>query len=170
MDDDLGAMLATLLRSYHDAVAPRLTDLPHGPRGYQTLREVVEGAQPSQLALASRLGIDRTVMTYLIDDLAEAGLVERRANPADRRQRQVVATAAGTRVIADLCQHVRAVEDSLLHALTEAERAHLRALLAKVTTDADRDVDPCEVSDELVSSELAPGGKEMARGRRASIG
>jgi len=161
MDADLGVMLAALLRSYRDAVARRLTDLPHGPRGYQTLREVVEGSQPSQLALAGRLGIDRTVMTYLIDDLAEAGLVERRANPTDRRQRQIVATEAGTRAIADLCQHVRAVEDSLLDALTEAERAQLRALLAKVTTDAERHVDPCEVSDELVSSGHAPVGNAM---------
>lgn len=142
-------MLATLLRSYRDAVAPRLRDLPHGPRGYQTLREVVEGSQPSQLALAGRLGIDRTVMTYLIDDLTEAGLVERRANPSDRRQRQVVATDEGTQVIANLCQHVRAVEDSLLGALSDSEREHLRVLLAKATTGADHeDLDPCEVADE----------------------
>lgn len=142
-------MLAALLRSYTDAVAPRLTDLPHGPRGYQTLREVVEGSQPSQLALASRLGIDRTVMTYLIDDLTEAGLVERRANPTDRRQRQVVATDAGAAVIANLCEHVRAVEDSLLSTLTGTEREHLRALLAKATTETDRQgLDVCEVVEE----------------------
>ena len=34
-------------------------------------------------------------MTYLIDDLATAGIVERRLNPADRRQRKIVATRHG---------------------------------------------------------------------------
>jgi DNA-binding MarR family transcriptional regulator len=34
-------------------------------------------------------------MTYLLDSLAEAGLVERRPDPADRRARRIVATARG---------------------------------------------------------------------------
>lgn len=154
MDEDLGVLLASLLRAHHDAVAPRLADVPHGPRGYQTLREVVEGSQPSQLALAARLGIDRTVMTYLIDDLTEAGLVERRLNPSDRRQRQVVATPAGARRVADLCQHVRAVEESLLGALSDAERAKFRDLLTKAALGAGQErVDPCEVVEEIVPGE-----------------
>ena len=34
-------------------------------------------------------------MTYLLDDLEQAGLIERRPEPADRRARRVVATDAG---------------------------------------------------------------------------
>jgi MarR family transcriptional regulator, transcriptional regulator for hemolysin len=49
----------------------------------------------SQAALAARLGIDRTVMTYLLDDLVTAGLVERRQDPGDRRTRSVAATEHG---------------------------------------------------------------------------
>ena len=156
MDDDLGVMLATLLRAYHEAITPCLRDVPHGPRGYQTLREVAEGAQPSQVALAAHLGIDRTVMTYLIDDLAEAGLVERRANPSDRRQRQVVPTDKGARAVAEACRRVRAVEDSVLSELTAAERTQLRGLLARAAgaLGAGREpLDPCEVAAGLGSSE-----------------
>ena len=36
-----------------------------------------------QARIAERLGLDRTVMTHLIDDLEEAGLVERRPDRAD---------------------------------------------------------------------------------------
>jgi len=43
------------------------------------------GNARNQLALAQQLGVDRTVMTYLIDDLERAGYVERRPDPADRR-------------------------------------------------------------------------------------
>ena len=39
---------------------------------YQILSTVVHDDQPSRLALAAHLGIDRSVMTYLIDDLVEA--------------------------------------------------------------------------------------------------
>ncbi|WP_420113082.1 MarR family winged helix-turn-helix transcriptional regulator [Pseudactinotalea sp.] len=151
MDDDLGVMLASLLRAYHAAVTPRLDDVPHGARGYQTLREVVRGDQPSQLALATRLGIDRTVMTYLIDDLSEAGLVERRPNPDDRRQRKVVATPAGAQRVEELCQHVRGIEESLLGSLSVTERDQFRVLLGRAAGGADREaIDACEVVEKLV--------------------
>src|SRR5690348_14911735 len=106
--EDFGWALGAVLRAYHSSVLTQLGEVPHGPRGYQTLTEVVRGEHPSQLALAAYLGIDRTVMTYLIDDLVGAGLVERQPNPADRRQRKVVATAAGRRTLKDLQQRVRA--------------------------------------------------------------
>ena len=70
--EDLGWALGSLLRSYRERIGPLLEDVPHGPRGYQTLCEVIRGEQPSQLALATHLGIDRTVMTYLVDDLEKA--------------------------------------------------------------------------------------------------
>lgn|SRR5215472_13830184 len=131
--EDFGAALGLLLRSYVEIVTPRLSDVPHGARGYQTLCEIVRGQQPSQAALANRLGIDRTVMTYLIDDLVEARLVERRPNPADRRQRQIVATARGQKALAALCDQVVEAENVVLGALGEQERELFRRLLAKAT-------------------------------------
>ncbi|MBB2948832.1 DNA-binding MarR family transcriptional regulator [Actinoplanes lutulentus] len=128
-EQDLGAALGILLRSYANAVGPVLGALPHGARGYQTMCEVVRERQPSQAALAARLGIDRTAMTYLIDDLVSAGLVERRPNPDDRRQRRIVATDHGRDVLAALCEKVTTAEDVALGALSEAERAVFRRLL-----------------------------------------
>jgi MarR family transcriptional regulator, transcriptional regulator for hemolysin len=52
-----------LLRGYQSRLITQLGDFPHGPRGprgYQTLTEVVRGEHPSQLALAASMGIDRT--------------------------------------------------------------------------------------------------------------
>jgi MarR family transcriptional regulator, transcriptional regulator for hemolysin len=129
--EDFGWALGVLLRSYRELVTPALGDLPHGTRGYQTLCEIVRGDQPSQLALANRLGIDRTVMTYLIDDLVDTGLVERRPNPVDRRQRQIVATARGRQAIATLCERVIEAERLVLDALNADERELFRGLLDK---------------------------------------
>jgi DNA-binding MarR family transcriptional regulator len=131
MTDDLGASLGALLRTYRDRVAPTLGDFPHGERGYQTLCEVVREDQPSQLKLANRLGIDRTVMTYLIDDLADAGYVERRPSPTDRRRRQIVATPAGRNAIDALRRLVERAEQEILDALDADERELFRRLLDK---------------------------------------
>jgi MarR family transcriptional regulator, transcriptional regulator for hemolysin len=153
-EDDFGWHLGVLLRAYQGSVVTVTGDLPHGPRGYQTLRAVVHGDQQSQLGLATHLGIDRTVMTYLIDDLVEAGLVERRPNPADRRQRRIVATAKGVRACAKLERQVRQAEDDLLRSLAPADRAALRTLLRRVACDL-RDLapvaDPCDAAQEMLS-------------------
>lgn len=153
--EDFGWSLGVVLRAYHSAVLAALDDLPHGPRGYQTLTTVVRGDHPSQLALAAYLGIDRTVMTYLIDDLAGAGLVERQLNPADRRQRKVVATAQGRALLDDLHQRVRAAEDTVLSTLEGRERDAFRVLLRRVACSL-RDIepvkDPCDVVADVLSA------------------
>jgi DNA-binding MarR family transcriptional regulator len=142
--DDFGFAVLTLSRAYLARVRLALDDgIPHGPRGYQTLTAVVQGEQPTQLALAAHLGIDRTVMTYVIDDLAAAGLVERKLNPADRRQRKIVATAKGMRALRQLQRRVAQAEEEVLGALDEAERAAFRELLGKIVRGA-RALAPCD--------------------------
>lgn len=133
-ETDIGWALGVLLRTYRDVVTPALGDFPCGPRGYQTMREVIQGDHPSQLALANHLGIDRTVMTYLIDDLVEIGWVERRTNPADRRQRQVVATELGRKAVADLCEKVAQAECAVLEGLDASEQVTFRRLLGKAAS------------------------------------
>ncbi|MBY8873781.1 MarR family winged helix-turn-helix transcriptional regulator [Micromonospora sp. PLK6-60] len=147
-DQDLGWALGVLLRAYRDTLPPTLGDFPQGARGYQTLCEVVRAEQPSQLALAHRLGIDRTVMTYVIDDLVAANLVERQPNPSDRRQRRIVATPGGRDAVATLCGQVAAAEAAVLGALDEQERTVFRRLLAKAAGGlADSGADACEIID-----------------------
>ena len=152
-DQSLGWPLGVLLRGYEAFVGTELDGLPHRHRGYQVLREVVHGDQPSQLALAGHLGIDRTVMTYLIDDLVAEGLVERQPNPADRRQRKVVATELGHTRLAETCTRVSAAEDRVLAALDPAERSAFREMLQRVATsvqDVDPETDPCVVASEVL--------------------
>jgi MarR family transcriptional regulator for hemolysin len=165
MDEGMGWALGVLLRAYHGSVMTVLGDLPHGPRGYHTLAAVVRGEQPSQLALAAHLGIDRTVMTYLIDDLVTAGLVERQLNPADRRQRRIVATDLGLRTLADLERRVRAAEDHVLSGLAPGEREAFRELLHRVACEArhiDPATDPCDVASELLATK-APSARRTRK-------
>jgi len=164
---DFGWHLGVLGTAYQRSVVTVLGDFPHGPRGYQTLAAVVHDQQPSQLALATHLGIDRTVMTYLIDDLVKAGLVERQLNPADRRQRKIVATAQGLAVYTDLERRVRSAEDRLLEALDDGERRALRHLLRRVACDL-RDIEPAIDPCDAAERARADGAKAAAAGRRSA--
>jgi DNA-binding MarR family transcriptional regulator len=139
----LGWSLAALLREWSARVEGVAGDLPQGTRGYQVLAAVVHDAPPTQAALAARLGIDRTVMTYLIDAFEGCGLVERRQDPADRRARRIVATAHGRGVLEAVDARVRAAEAELLAGLAADERAALRALLERAADAVAHDEDRC---------------------------
>jgi len=132
LGDDLGWMLGAVFRSYRDAAKAGMGELPGGPRGYQVLRFAAEESSATQLAIAQQLGIDRTVMTYLLDDLVRAGLVERRADPSDRRARHVVATAAGRTRLAELDEEFRRAEEAVLAPLSAAEAAAFRGMLRRL--------------------------------------
>jgi DNA-binding MarR family transcriptional regulator len=156
--DDLGWGLGVVFRAYVTAAHAAVADLPGGPRGYQVLSAAAHGMVASQLALAQHLGIDRTVMTYLLDDLESAGLIERRPDPADRRARHVVATHKGAELLATLDDRLESAETHLLAPLDEGERATFRSQVRLIATrmDAlDPLDDPCALADK-VGADLPP--------------
>ncbi|MFF0120287.1 MarR family winged helix-turn-helix transcriptional regulator [Micromonospora arida] len=99
--------------------------------GYHILAVVVHEEVPTQGALAARLAIDRSVLTYVIDDLANAGLIERRPDPQDRRARRVVATERGRQTLAEAERRVAHAEDHVLGGLPEEQRRVFRDLAAR---------------------------------------
>lgn len=154
--EDFGWTLGVLVRNYQNASTAAMGEFPHGARGYQVLVAVASGEQPNQLALAQHLGIDRTVMTYLVDDFVKAGIVERQLNPADRRARIVAATEAGLAMLADLQQRVATAEDAVLGALAAEERELFRTLLRRVACDApavsEHDLGACAAVEEMLGT------------------
>jgi DNA-binding MarR family transcriptional regulator len=164
--DDLGWGLGTVFRAYVAAAHAAVADLPGGPRGYQVLSAAAHGVVASQLSLAQHLGVDRTVMTYLLDDLEAAALIERRPDPADRRARQVVITQQGTKLLAALDDRLRAAEAHLLAPLDPEARQSFRAQVRSLATHVDS-IDPVENACELaveVDAEL-PTPRRPARVR-----
>jgi len=141
--DDLGWGLGVVFRAYVTAADAAVAELPGGPRGYQVLAAATRSDVGSQLALAQHLGIDRTVMTYLLDDLEAAGLIERRPDPADRRARRVVATEHGANVLTELDLRLRAAEARVLDPLDKGERDSFRLQLRRLATRIDA-LDPVD--------------------------
>ena len=70
-----------------------------GPREFLLMRFVAAAEGQSQQALAERLGVPPSRMVAMVDHLEEASLVERRADPEDRRVRGLHLTRKGRGVL-----------------------------------------------------------------------
>lgn len=88
------------------------------------------GAAPKQLGLA--LGMSPPNVTVLVDRVVERGLAERRRSASDGRALEVWLTDAGRALARQVHELSRTMEDSVLQALTPAERGLLRELLLKL--------------------------------------
>ncbi|MBR8745387.1 MarR family winged helix-turn-helix transcriptional regulator [Nocardiopsis sp. MG754419] len=151
----LGWSLAVLLRRWHEHVEQALADLPHGSRGFHVLGTIAAGEPPTQAVLAERLLIDRSVMTYLLDDLEAADLVRRRVDPKDRRVRRVCPTDHGRSVLRRAEELVAHVEERLLGALPEEQRELFRAsagIAAAAIQRSAPETDPCAAVLQVTTS------------------
>jgi DNA-binding MarR family transcriptional regulator len=108
-------------------------------------------------------------MTYLLDDLEAAALIERRPDPADRRARRIVATGRGNGLLASLNDRLRAAEAQLLAPFDVETRDTFRAqvrLLATQLDAIDPPDSPCDLADEVDTELPAPvQGVRSARSR-----
>lgn len=154
VETDLGWALGAIMRSYLRSAGEAVGGVPGGPRGYQVLATAASGESTSQLALAQHLGVDRTAMTYLLDDLEGAGLVERRPDPADRRARRVAITDSGRAQLCELKVRLLAAEAGLLEPLADEECTVLRGLLHRLATNL-APANPCQVAAEYAAQAAA---------------
>jgi DNA-binding MarR family transcriptional regulator len=149
---DFGFHLGVVFRAYIKAAKAIIEDIPSGQRGYQVLTAAVHGEATNQSALAQRLGIDRTVMTYLVDELEAVQLVRRKPDPVDRRTRQIVATEKGECTWQLTEQRMKAAEAQVLGTLPEVEASIFRDLLRRLAV-ASLQLDPvdnaCDVGADI---------------------
>ena len=154
LKDDLGWGLGKIFRFYVSAANAAMSDLPGGSRGYQVLAAASRGNVASQLALAQLLGVDRTVMTYLLDDLESAKLIERCAAPTDRRVRRIIATRAGREVLEAVSDKLAMVEEQLLTSLNSSSRESFRLMIQQIATrveDREQPLVPCDVEADMAA-------------------
>ncbi|WP_308188932.1 MarR family transcriptional regulator [Streptacidiphilus sp. ASG 303] len=157
LEDSLGWLLARCSRAHVEAVQHAVADLPHGLRGFQALSGAAHRSVRNQAELARQLGVDRTVMVYLLDDLEEAGLVERVAEPSDRRSKLVRATPEGRRRLSAAQAVIDGAEAALLEPLSPSDRDRLPVILRAIAA-------------HHVSPEGPDGVCAMAQGAAGSAG
>lgn len=86
----------------------------------------------SQQALGVALGIHRSAVVALVDDLERRGLAERRRDPADRRAYTLYLTPGGRELLAELERVADEDEAELLTGLDAPERSRLITLLQRL--------------------------------------
>jgi DNA-binding MarR family transcriptional regulator len=113
---------------------------PFGINGREAavLRAIDEARPAAQGEIARRMGVDRTTMVTLIDDLQDRGLVERRQDPDDRRRNVVELTGAGQRVYRQAAEAAEHVEREFLSPLTARESEQFTRALRAVLEGGDK--------------------------------
>ena len=86
----------------------------------------------SQSELAEVLEVERITLCRMIDRLAEAGLVERRADPHDRRVWRLHLMPKSRAIVEQLSAIGAEIEEEALSALSAAERTMLRESLMRI--------------------------------------
>ena len=111
----------------------RTAGIPHPAA---TALAVIDGAgeplTPSQVS--DRVLVASATMTATLDLLEHRGWIRRIPNPTDRRSVLIEITPDGRAAADQILPRIRAVEKSILSALTPAERAQLLHMLTKILT------------------------------------
>lgn len=87
----------------------------------------------SQSALARALGVERSTMVAVLDELERRGLAKRRRSPHDRRSHALELTAKGGALLAAVKPKVRRHEKRIAGDLDRAEIQSLISLLRRIS-------------------------------------
>ena len=128
-------LLAQLGAHAAGAFAERLAPLGLTPPQAGVLRQLAASPGVNQRELAEALRMHAPRLVPLIDEMQAAGLVERERDPADRRNHVLSLTAGGRQALARVRTVARAHDRALTAALSDAERAQLADLLARLADE-----------------------------------
>jgi len=111
---------------------------PFGITGRQlaVLIAIDSQAPLSQQEVARRLGVDRTTMVLLIDELENKRLAQRRQDPGDRRKNAVALTDTGRTTLQAAASASAEAERLFLGSLSGHEASQLRQALLVVAFPA----------------------------------
>ncbi|MBL8652473.1 MAG: winged helix-turn-helix transcriptional regulator [Sphingopyxis sp.] len=137
VDDDkaLGMKLMKLSRMMRLRFDRRVQPLGLTRAQWQTIACVRRRPGATQREVAGLLEVGEVTVGRSIDKLVEAGWVERRADPADRRAHRLYMTAAIEPLIGELTRIGGDEEASALAGFDAAERAALHAMLDRIVAN-----------------------------------
>jgi DNA-binding MarR family transcriptional regulator len=130
---DLAAMLAPLVRALIAAELPVLEAHGLSMWGYSVLVALDRSAIRTQAALAEAIGADKTRIIAILDELQDKGLIERVADPEDRRARLLEITAKGRSLKEAAQAEIQRGEEKWLATLSAGDRATFLRVLQELS-------------------------------------
>jgi len=131
-----GQLFFRLWRASHIRAADALGSVGLTPALFGLLNVIGAREGAIQQELGAAMGIDRSTMVALIDQLESAGLAKRRPSPTDRRAREIAITPKGRRLLERARRMISETEDEVLAGLTAKERSELVGLLRRALDSA----------------------------------
>jgi DNA-binding MarR family transcriptional regulator len=128
----VGFTLSSLGYSVSRRFQATLAPLGLEPREFALLRTIAPQQGASQQAIGEQLQIPPSRMVAFVDALEQRGLVERRANPADRRARALYLTDKGRKLLNRAFALATDLEAQLCSGLSASERENLLDALRRV--------------------------------------
>jgi DNA-binding MarR family transcriptional regulator len=118
-------------RRWHERLAPIGLD----PRSVLVLRHVGAEEGRTQVSLSAALAVPASRIVGIVDELERRGLVERRANPTDRRAHALWLTIRGQQLLHEVMAISRAHESDICTGLSDADRQRLIELLSIIVSE-----------------------------------
>lgn len=137
LDDFLPYRMSIASNAVSDAVASAYRTL-FGLRipEWRLVAVLAEGGAMSQQALCGRTRMDKVTVSRAAIGLVERGLIARTANPSDQRSHLVALTPAGWDLYEQVAPKALELERRLFASFSEAEKAQLSAMLARIEAAA----------------------------------
>jgi len=129
-------MLAPLIRAMIAAELPVLAAHGLSMWGYSVLVALDRSAIRTQAALAEAIGADKTRIIAILDELQQNGLIERAADPEDRRARLLAITKEGRRVKDAVQAEIQSGEERWLGTLSASDRAVFLRVLQQLSNQS----------------------------------
>jgi len=109
---------------------------PHGvtPGQYAVLRCLWDENGQTARKLADRLSLDGSTITGILDRMEQRGLIEKLADPKDRRALQVMLTENGRKLKKPLSQAIINANQKALLSLDEKQANALKQMLQDIGT------------------------------------
>ncbi|MGE3690862.1 MAG: MarR family winged helix-turn-helix transcriptional regulator [Novosphingobium sp.] len=138
MEENIGTLLAQVSRLLRRSFDARARGIGVTRPQWQVLSLLKLRAGSNQGTLAEILEVEPITLGRMIDRLQEAGLVERRADPADRRAWRIFLTGMGEELVDQLVPAARETLDGAMEGVDEIELETFRSVLVRMRTNMSR--------------------------------
>lgn len=138
MSDNLGQILSDVSRLMRRAFDERARGIGVTRPQWQVLTILARHEGINQGGLAELLEVEPITLCRMVDRLQEAGLVERRPDPSDRRAWRLFLSEKANALLAELRPLALGLFDEAMNGLSPIERDRLHEMLERIRANLSR--------------------------------